>query len=109
MNKPYEFRGNAYRYKEELEAWAKLREEPALEPDLPIIDPHHHLWEDEHRGRFLVQELAAEVDSGHNIVATVYIECGSMFRADGLSRSRRRCPRSPSGRGRPGWWRAPRG
>ena len=83
MNKPYEFRGNAYRHKAELHEWAALREEPALEPDLAIVDPHHHLWDDDERGRYLIHELAADVATGHNIVATVYIECGSMYRKDG--------------------------
>jgi predicted TIM-barrel fold metal-dependent hydrolase len=83
MTKPYEFRGNAYRHRAELHAWAKQRLEPALEPDLPIIDPHHHLWDDDERGRYLIHELAEDVQTGHNITATVFIECGSMYRADG--------------------------
>ena len=80
--KPYEFRGNAYRHGEELNAWAKQRTEEALEPELPIIDPHHHVWDDE-RGRYLIHELAEDVNSGHNILATVFIEAGSMYRKDG--------------------------
>ena len=53
----YEFRGNAYRHDlEELNAWTKQRREPALEPDLPIIDPHHHLW-DRKNSRYLIDEL----------------------------------------------------
>lgn len=83
MNKPYEFAGNAYRHKSELHEWALRREEPALEPDLPIVDPHHHLWDDDERGRYLIHELAADTATGHNIVATVFIECGSMYRKDG--------------------------
>jgi len=82
MAKPYEFRGNAYRHGAELNAWAKQRIEAALEPDLPIIDPHHHVWDDE-RGRYLIHELAEDVGTGHNIIATVFIEAGSMYRADG--------------------------
>jgi L-fuconolactonase len=81
--KPYVFSGNAYRHREEVHAWAKLREEPALEPELPIIDPHHHLWDGDERGRYLIHELAADVNTGHNIVATVFMECGVMYRADG--------------------------
>ncbi len=82
MVKTYEFRGNAYRKLADANAWTKLRVEPALEPDLPIIDPHHHVWDDE-RGRYLVHELAEDTGSGHNIVATVFVEAGSMYRADG--------------------------
>jgi predicted TIM-barrel fold metal-dependent hydrolase len=83
MNKPYVFAGNAYRHREEVHQWASLREEAPLEPELPIVDPHHHCWDDAHRGRYLVHELAADVATGHNIVATVFIECGSQYRAGG--------------------------
>jgi L-fuconolactonase len=59
----------------------KLREE-ILEPDLPIVDPHHHLWD--HPGsRYLLDELLDDVNSGHNIVATVFIQCGSGYRTSG--------------------------
>ena len=59
----------------------KLREE-ILEPDLPIVDPHHHLWD--HPGsRYLLDELLADVSSGHNIVKTVFIQCGSGYRTSG--------------------------
>jgi predicted TIM-barrel fold metal-dependent hydrolase len=63
-------------------AWlAKLSEE-ILEPDLPIVDPHHHLWD--HPGsRYLLDELLADVGSGHNVVATVFIQCGSGYRTSG--------------------------
>jgi predicted TIM-barrel fold metal-dependent hydrolase len=77
----YEFRGNAYRELDELDAWTRLKPEAALEPELPIVDPHHHLWDN--RGRYLVHELAADLASGHNVIATVFIECGTMYRADG--------------------------
>jgi L-fuconolactonase len=82
MAQKYEFRGNSYRPLDELYAWTKQREEAALEPDLPILDPHHHVWDDE-RGRYLIEELLEDVNTGHNIVATVFIEAGSMYRADG--------------------------
>src|SRR5437660_8645821 len=58
----------------------KTREEP-LEPDLPIIDPHHHLW-DFPRGRYLLNELLADL-AGQNVRQTVFVECGSMYRAGG--------------------------
>ena len=82
MAQKYEFRGNTYRKLAELNAWTKQRQEPALEPDLPIVDPHHHQWDDE-RGPYLIRELAEDVGTGHNIVATVFIECGAMYRAGG--------------------------
>ncbi len=57
-------------------------EEEILEPELPICDPHHHLW-DHPEGRYLLDELLADTGSGHNVVSTVFMECGSMYRADG--------------------------
>jgi L-fuconolactonase len=84
---PYEFRGNAYRTLAELAAWTAPRQEPILEPELSIIDPHHHVWDDE-RGRYLVHELAADVNSGHNIIATIFIEAGAMYRAEGADAMR---------------------
>jgi L-fuconolactonase len=77
------FRGSTFRQQTEVHAWTQQRREAVLEPDMPIIDPHHHVWEKE-LGRYLIHELAEDVNSsGHNIVATVFIECGSMHRADG--------------------------
>jgi len=56
--------------------------EPILEPELPICDPHHHLWD--HPGsRYLLDELLEDIESGHNVVSTVFVECGSMYRARG--------------------------
>ena len=68
------YRGSSYRTLLELNAWTKQHREAALEPDLPIVDPHHHLWEDELRGRYLLNELVEDIDSGHNIAATVFVE-----------------------------------
>ena len=69
------------------DAWLALTEEDALEPDLPIIDPHHHLWDHPNsphvEPRYLLDEMLNDTGSGHNIVATVFIECGAMFRQDG--------------------------
>ena len=64
-----------------LEWLAQVREE-ALEPELPIIDPHHHLWD--HPGsRYELDELMADVAEGHNIRATVFVECKAMYRDTG--------------------------
>jgi L-fuconolactonase len=62
--------------------WLAQVHEEILEPDLPIVDPHHHLW-DMPGKRYLLDELLADINSGHNIVATVFLECASMYRADG--------------------------
>jgi L-fuconolactonase len=63
-------------------AWLALRQEEAIEPGLEIVDPHHHLW-DRPGNRFLLTELLADTNSGHNVTQTVFVECGSMYRADG--------------------------
>jgi L-fuconolactonase len=68
------------------QAWLDQVKEPALEPDLPIIDPHHHFWDSPVRAlqpRYLLDELRGDIGGGHNIKATVFIECGEMFRCDG--------------------------
>jgi predicted TIM-barrel fold metal-dependent hydrolase len=62
--------------------WLDLVQEEILEPDLPICDPHHHLW-DHPDSRYLLDELLADTGSGHNVVSTVFVECASMYRADG--------------------------
>ena len=67
-------------------AWLAQVVEDALEPELPICDPHHHLWEFRHERvahRYLLDEILEDVNAGHNIVSTVFIECGAMFRRDG--------------------------
>ncbi len=63
--------------------WLARREEEILEPDLPIVDPHHHLVDRENTGRYLLADLLADTGSGHNITATVYLEWLSMYRAGG--------------------------
>ena len=74
-----------------LEDWlAQETPEDVLEPDLPIIDPHHHLWD--MRGElapweqkvYLCEEMAEEIrTSGHNVVQTVFAQCGAFYHADG--------------------------
>ena len=62
--------------------WLAKHTEDILEPGLPIIDPHHHLY-DRPRYTYLFPDLLADVGSGHNIRATLYEQAGSMYRADG--------------------------
>ena len=60
------------------DAWlAKHPPEAILDPELPIIDTHHHLW-DRPDHRYLLDELLADLATGHNIVATMFLECRSM-------------------------------
>jgi len=63
--------------------WLATRREEILEPELPIVDPHHHLVDRANTGRYLLPELLADTGSGHNITATVYLEWLSMYRAGG--------------------------
>ena len=69
------------------DAWLAQTVEPTLEPELPICDPHHHLWPETPARQpfhhYLLAELAADLTSGHDVRSTVYIEAGSMYRADG--------------------------
>src|SRR5205807_4700028 len=62
--------------------WLDRRKEPILEPNLPIVDPHHHLW-DRPGWRYLLDELLADTSSGHNILATVFVQARAMPRAAG--------------------------
>jgi hypothetical protein len=73
--------------------WRSLHREEILEPDLPIIDPHHHLW-DRPGNRYLLDEFMADVKTGHNIRASVFVECGSFYRKTTP------CPDGAGGRGR---------
>jgi L-fuconolactonase len=67
--------------------WLALTEEPILEPELPICDPHHHFWDRRTARlpyqRYLLDELLADVDCGHNVRSTVFIEARAMYRATG--------------------------
>ena len=67
--------------------WLALTAEPSLEPDLPICDAHHHFWDFRMDRvpyhRYLLDELAADVNSGHNVRSTVFLEARSMYRPDG--------------------------
>jgi L-fuconolactonase len=66
--------------------WLAKAHEEALEPELPICDPHHHLWDQRHereQERYLLDEILDDIAGGHNVVSTVFIECGAMFKPDG--------------------------
>jgi predicted TIM-barrel fold metal-dependent hydrolase len=70
--------------KEEREAWLAQVEEPVLEPERRIVDPHHHLWHSaERHGDYLVADLHRDTGSGHRVEATVFVECMSEYRTDG--------------------------
>src|ERR1700680_4071701 len=69
-------------YADPREDWLAQCTEEVIDPSRPIVDPHHHLWD---RGgqRYMIEEMAADIASGHNIIATVYVDCRSMYRASG--------------------------
>ena len=64
------------------EDWLRLTAEPILEPGLPIIDPHHHLWQ-RAEGSYLLPDLLGDTGSGHDIRGTIFVQCGEMYRAAG--------------------------
>ena len=64
------------------EDWLRLTEEPILEPGLPIVDPHHHLWQ-RAKDMYLLPELLADTGSGHDIRGTIFVQCVEMYRAAG--------------------------
>ncbi len=72
--------------------WLALTQEETLEPEIPICDPHHHLW-DRRPARipyqtYLLDELFADLNSGHNVRSTVFVETNAMYRADGREEMR---------------------
>ena len=67
--------------------WLALTQEPSIEPEIPLCDPHHHFWDRRLQSipyqRYLLHELMADLDSGHNVRSTVFVEARSMYRASG--------------------------
>ena len=64
--------------------WLALHTEAILEPELKIVDPHHHLW-DRADNPYLFHDLLADMNAGHKVVSTVFVQCRSMLRKDGPS------------------------
>lgn len=64
------------------EHWLSLRNEPVVDPDLKIIDAHHHLW-DKPGSRYLLAEMLEDASTGHNVVATVFAEGKEGYRPGG--------------------------
>ena len=67
--------------------WLALTQEPTLEPEIPICDPHHHFW-DRRSARipyqnYLLSELYEDLNSGHNVRSTVFVETNAMYRPNG--------------------------
>ena len=67
------------------EKWLEVNLEKALDPELPICDPHHHLWVKKHnffQETYLLPDFLRDIESGHNIVSTVFVECGAIHSQD---------------------------
>jgi len=64
--------------------WLDLVKEDIIDRDRAMVDPHHHLWREPRRmGAYLLDDLLGDTGSGHNIVQTVFLECGASYREDG--------------------------
>src|ERR1700751_3651248 len=69
-------------YAEPRKDWLALHTEEMIDPARPIAHPHHHPW-DRRDARYLMDEITDDIASGHNVIATVYVEARSMYRASG--------------------------
>ncbi|MEL7186881.1 MAG: amidohydrolase family protein [Pseudomonadota bacterium] len=63
--------------------WLDQVQEDIIDPERPIIDPHHHLWNDKDGSDYELDKLWADTSSGHNILGTVFVECSTNYRKDG--------------------------
>ncbi len=64
------------------EAWLKLTMEDPIDPELPICDAHHHLFETR-RTRYMLKDLLEDIGGGHRIVKTVFVEIKANYRREG--------------------------
>jgi len=64
------------------EAWLAQTVEEAVEPGLLICDPHHHIW-DYPGSRYLIEEFVADIEGGHRVVKTVFVECKQFYHSEG--------------------------
>lgn len=63
--------------------WLDQVVEEILEPELEIIDPHHHLWPQGGPMSYGLADLEADLETGHNVVGTVFVECGAAYQRGG--------------------------
>ncbi|MFM9967657.1 MAG: amidohydrolase family protein [Burkholderiales bacterium] len=64
-------------------AWYARTIEEIIEPDLPICDAHHHLWDHGPGKRYLLEEISQDAASGHRVVSTIFCECRREYHKDG--------------------------
>jgi predicted TIM-barrel fold metal-dependent hydrolase len=62
--------------------WLQLHQEEAIEPALAIVDPHHHLYQ-RPNAAYLLDALLRDLDCGHDVVGTVFVDSHAMYRRDG--------------------------
>jgi predicted TIM-barrel fold metal-dependent hydrolase len=62
--------------------WLDQVVEDIIEPELPILDPHHHMWPQGQGLPYTRDDLHRDADAGHNIVKTIFMECGSAYNRD---------------------------
>ena len=60
-------------------AWLEQVREEIVDPERPIVDPHHHMWRD----RYVLEDLWDDTESGHKVAKTVFVECRSEYRQEG--------------------------
>src|SRR5262245_28822350 len=60
-------------------------DEKIVDPDVPVIDAHHHLWPVESPiSTYPIEQFRDEIARrGHNVVATVFAECMACYRSEG--------------------------
>ncbi|MEE2657255.1 MAG: amidohydrolase family protein [Candidatus Latescibacterota bacterium] len=63
--------------------WLAQVAEEILEPERPIVDPHHHFWTESSWGRYMLDDLWADTSAGHRVEKTVFLECRSQYLTDG--------------------------
>jgi predicted TIM-barrel fold metal-dependent hydrolase len=56
--------------------------EAILDPELAILDAHHHLFDRPHL-RYMAEDYLDNVNAGHKVVGSVYIETQAFARLDG--------------------------
>ncbi len=71
-----------YRHPVPDPAWLDLRREPILDPARRVVDPHHHLWRRDDQ-TYLLPEFLEDLGSGHDVAATVFVQCHWAHRPDG--------------------------
>ena len=71
-----------FRYPDPRPEWLALHAEEVLDPGLPIVDAHHHVWQEPGK-EYLIEDLGADLATGHKIVATIFVQCHFGYREAG--------------------------